>query len=394
MRATHVITRLIVGGAQENTVSSVLGSQSRPDWRVDLISGPTTGPEGTLEPLFQSHPGLLTIVPELVRPVRPGLDWKALHALRAIFERTRPDIVHTHSGKAGVVGRWAAARARVPVVIHTIHGPSFGPWQGPGANFLYRAAERFVDRFTTHFIVVANAMTRQYLQAGIGSPDKYTRVFSGFNIEPFLHARNDPQLRRRLGLEPGDFVVGKIARLTDLKGHDDLFAAASAIVKRHPHVKFLLVGGGPHEDRFKRAAQRLNLESHFVFTGLVPPGQVPFYVGIMDMLVHLSAREGLPRALPQALAAGKPITAFDCDGAGEICLNEETGILLRPRDQAGLVEAVCRLAENPALRDEFGRRGRSLVQESFPVEKMIGAIFAVYERQLDSAGIPRPKQAA
>ncbi|MEP6663706.1 MAG: glycosyltransferase, partial [Verrucomicrobiota bacterium] len=215
MRVSHVITRLIVGGAQENTVSTVLGLQSRPDVQVDLISGPTNESEGSLESFFTKEHSL-QIVPELVRRIHPASDWKALQKLTAIFEKTKPGIVHTHSGKAGILGRIAAHRAGIPVIIHTIHGPSFGSFQTAPANFIFRAAEKYAARFTTHFISVADAMTEQYLAAGIGRPQDYTRIFSGFNMEPFLLAQNDPVFREKLGLAPDDFVVGKIARLVEL----------------------------------------------------------------------------------------------------------------------------------------------------------------------------------
>src|SRR5262245_9580916 len=174
MRVSHVITRLIVGGAQENTIASVLALRTRPNLEVDLISGPTSGPEGSLEECVRQVSGVLTIVPELIRPIAPLKDWVALRRLTAIFHRTQPDIVHTHSGKAGLLGRRAARYARIPLIIHTIHGPSFGDFQGPLPNLIFRAAERYAAKFTTHFVAVANAMTTQYLHAGIGSPEKYT----------------------------------------------------------------------------------------------------------------------------------------------------------------------------------------------------------------------------
>jgi hypothetical protein len=228
MRVTHVITRLIVGGAQENTIATVLGLRQIPGLTIHLISGPTRGPEGSLEGELAFDPGLLSIVPELVRPVHPLNDLRALHRLTRLFQQTRPDIVHTHSGKAGILGRWAALRAGVPLILHAIHGPSFGAFQGRTANLLFTLAERRTARVTDHFTVVAEAMRDQYLAAGIGRPEQYTKIFSGFRLEPFLAAGNDPARRAQFGLQPGDFVVGKIARLFELKGHDDLFAAARA----------------------------------------------------------------------------------------------------------------------------------------------------------------------
>ncbi|HEX5398330.1 MAG TPA: glycosyltransferase, partial [Verrucomicrobiae bacterium] len=316
MRVTHIITRLVVGGAQENTIATVLGLRRMPGVEVGLISGPTAGPEGSLEPEVDRIPGLLTLIPELVRPVHPWNDRLALRQLEKVLRQQKPDIVHTHSGKAGILGRLAARRAGVPVIIHTIHGPSFGNFQNAAASFAFRAAEKYAARATTHFIVVADAMKAQYLAAGIGRPEQYTRILSGFVLEPFLAAKNDLELRGRLGIAPGDFVIGKIARLFKLKGHDDLFAVAPELVRQNPGIKFLLVGGGEWRGRFEALAKSLGLERQFIFAGLVPPVDVPRYVGVMDMLVHLSLREGLPRALPQALAAGKPVIAYDCDGAG------------------------------------------------------------------------------
>lgn len=387
MRVTHVITRLIVGGAQENTIASVLGLRRATGWDVDLIAGPTTGPEGSLEDRLREPPGLLTVVPSLVRPVHPWRDARAWRALTRLFRTRRPDLVHTHSGKAGFLGRLAARSARVPIVVHGIHGPSFGPWQGRLANWLFTTAERRAARWTTHFVSVAHAMTEQYLAAGIGRPGQFTRVFSGFDLDPFLAARNDPETRRALGLAPEDFVVGKIARLFRLKGHDDLFAVAPELVRACPRMRFLLVGDGIWRERFAKQARELGLARHFVFTGLRPPEEIPSLVGVMDALAHLSWREGLARALPQALAAGKPVVSWDCDGAREACRDGETGFLLHPGDRAGLRRALLQLAEDEPLRRRLGEAGRAWARENFRVETMVAALEKLYRRLAAEAGI-------
>lgn len=393
MRVTHVITRLIVGGAQENTIASVLGLRQKPGLEVELISGPSLGAEGSLESAFANAPGVLRIVPELTRPVAPWSDWKALRRLTAIFQADRPAIVHTHSGKAGVLGRLAAARAGVPVIIHTIHGPSFGAFQGWLPNAVFRRAEQRAARVTTHFVVVADAMRQQYLRAGIGRPEQYTRVFSGFELEPYLSSVNDAALRAQLGLAPEDIVVGKIARLFKLKGHDDLFAIAPTLVRAEPRLRFLLVGDGPWRGRFEALARASGLEKHFVFTGLVQPAMVPRMAGIMDILVHLSLREGLPRALPQALAAGRPVVAYDCDGAKEVCIENETGFLVPPGKRELLSERVLRLAQAPGLREKLGRQGRQFVRERFSVERMVDDLDRLY-RKLVASRIESPQAKA
>jgi glycosyltransferase involved in cell wall biosynthesis len=380
MRVTHVITRLIIGGAQENTVATVLGLQHYHGLQVNLVAGPTTGPEGSLEPAFAAQPELLTILPSLIRPIHPWCDLVALRRLVKLFRATSPRIVHTHSGKAGVLARLAARRAGVPIIIHTVHGPSFGPFQGAVSNLILRAAERRAARVTTHFISVADAMTRQYLAAGVGRPDQFSRIFSGFSLQPFLAARNDPELRARLGLAPADFVVGKIARLFQLKGHEDLIAAAPDVLRRHPRTKFLLVGDGALRPRLQERVRAAGLEQHVIFAGLVAPVDIPRYVGVMDVVAHLSRREGLARALPQALAAARPVVAYDCDGAREVCLSGQTGFLIPQGDIKTLTERLAQLAGDAALREQLGRRGREFARENFAVETMLEKIYALYQK--------------
>jgi glycosyltransferase involved in cell wall biosynthesis len=255
------------------------------------------------------------------------------------------------------------------------------------SNFIFRSAEKMAAPSTTSFIVVANAMKEQYLAAGIGKPEQYTKIFSGFSLEPFLSAKNDPGLRNQLGLEPDDFVVGKIARLFKLKGHDDLLAATPELVRLNPKIKFLLVGDGEWRERLEGLAKNLGVEKHFVFVGLIPPAEVPKHVGIMDALVHLSSREGLPRALPQALAAGKPVIAYDCDGAREACIDGQTGFLIQPGDLPALKNRLLQLAGDEALCRRFGKAGSDFVRENFAVEKMVEAIYNLYQKLAAERGI-------
>ena len=387
LRVAHVITRLIVGGAQENTVCSVLGLREKADLEVNLIAGPTFGPEGSLERLVAEPPGLLTIVPELVRPVHPWKDVVAWRKLTERFRALRPQVVHTHSGKAGVLGRLAARKAGVPVIVHTIHGPSFGPFQGFIANAVFRAAEHRAAKATSHFVVVANAMRDQYPSAGIGTPQQYTRILSGFALEPFLTASNDLGLRKRLGISSDDIVIGTIARLTALKGHDDLLTIAPELIRSCPNLKFLLVGDGNLRGRFEARARQLGLEQQVVFAGLLTPDQVSSYVGIMDILVHLSLREGLARALPQALAAGKPVIAYDCDGAKEVCIDGATGFLLCSGDLVGLSARLLALAKDPQKRDDFGAKGKQMVREQFSISRMVDDLHQLYWRLACEAGV-------
>jgi glycosyltransferase involved in cell wall biosynthesis len=392
MRVTHIITRLVIGGAQENTLATIRGLRGKTGVGVKLISGSTLGPEGSLEETAReifsgSSANDFTIVPELVRPVHPLKDFIALRKLEKILREQKPDLVHTHSGKAGILGRLAAKRAGVPVIIHHIHGPSFGNFQGAAANLVFTAAEKYVARVTDHFFCSAGAMTRLYLAAGIGKPEMFTRIFSGFDLGPFPNAKNDPALRRQLGLAENHFVIGKIGRLFKLKGHADLLAAFAKILPQVPHARLLLVGDGSLRGDLEEQARSLGLDGKVIFTGLVPPSEVARHVGIMDCLAHLSYREALSRALPQALAAGKPVVAYDFDGADEVCLENETGFIVRTGDIAAAAQKLLQLAGDAALREKLGRAGAAFVKENFSVEKMVDDQYAVYQKLAAEHGL-------
>lgn len=382
MRVTHIITRLVVGGAQENTLATINGLRQKPGVEVRLISGPTIGPEGSLESQARQNPGLFAIVPHLVRPVHPWKDFLALRTLTDLLRAQKPDLVHTHSGKAGILGRLAARRAGVPIIVHHIHGPSFGNFQGAAANWVFTAAEKYAARVTDHFFCSAAAMTRIYLAAGIGQPAMYTRIFSGFDLAPFLAARNDPELRRQVGLAAGHFVIGKIGRLFHLKGHADLLKAFARIHFQIPNARLLFVGDGLLRRELENQAGTLGLKDKVVFAGLVPPADVARYVGIMDCVAHLSYREAVSRALPQALAAAKPVVAYDFDGADEVCLENITGFLVRTGDLAGAAERLRQLASDVDLRSRFGGAGREFVKANFSVEKMVDDQYHVYLKLL------------
>jgi glycosyltransferase involved in cell wall biosynthesis len=391
LKITHLITRLVVGGAQENTLATISGLRKKTGVEINLISGPTIGPEGSLEnearKIFSDSPANFVIVPELIRPVHPFKDFIALRKLEKILREQKPDLVHTHSGKAGILGRLAAKRARVPIIIHHIHGPSFGKFQSAPANFIFTAAEKYAARATNHFFVSANAMTRIYLAAGIGKPSMFTRIFSGFNLEPFLAAKNDLALREKLKI-PGDaFVIGKIARLFKLKGHDDLLRAFAKILPQIPHARLLFVGDGSLRTQLENRTREMNLSGKVIFAGLVPPNEVARYVGIMDCVTHLSSREALSRALPQALAAAKPIVAYDFDGADEICLENETGFLVRTGEIETVVDKILLLAKNPELQKKFGARGQDFVRENFSVEKMVNDQYNLYLKLAAERGL-------
>jgi glycosyltransferase involved in cell wall biosynthesis len=386
MRIAHIITRLIIGGAQENTLLTVEGLHHRYNDDVTLITGPAEGPEGDLFDRAYGRGLKVEMMPELVRAVRPLTDAKAYTLLRKAIRRLRPEVVHTHSSKAGIVGRAAAWAERVPAVVHTIHGLPFGPSETPLKNRLYVASERWAARRCHAIVSVCDAMTEQALAAGVGRPEQYQTVYSGMEVEAFLNpARGRDEVRRELGLAGDEVAFGTVARLFERKGHEDILAAAPFVLAANPKVRFVFVGDGILRDKLIAEAEQLGVRHAIHFTGLVPPARIPELLNAVDAVVHPSLREGLARVLPQSLIVGRPVISYDVDGAREVVL-PETGVLLPPRSIEGLISAVLRLAADPALRDAMGREGRRRFADQFRHETMTEQLRSLYLRRLGSAG--------
>ncbi len=383
MRVMHIITRMIVGGAQENTLYNCMDLVRHHADEVILVTGPTTGPEGKL--LAQSDIYGLEIhtAKSLIRAIHPLKDWQAREQLLQIIDTWKPDVVHTHSAKAGLIGRDAAWASRVPCVIHSVHGAPFHPYQNRVSRWFFIQCERWAGKRCHHMISVANAMTDLMVSAGVAKRSKFTTVYSGMNVEPFVHANEHrDRIRSELGFKDSDVVFGKIARLFHLKGHTYVIQAAKQACQSNPHVKFLFVGDGILRESFEQQIASNGLSDRFVFVGLVPPDHVPRYIGAMDVLIHTSLREGLARALPQALIAGKPAISYDIDGAREVILQDETGFLLPPMEVNGLTNAILKLASDSDLRSKLGKRGSELFTEQFRHEHMTDVIRRIYANLL------------
>lgn len=385
MKVAHIITRLILGGAQENTVYSCIDLARRHGATVRLFTGPTTGPEGSLVKFAKEQGVDLVEIPSLIRAINPLYDVGAYFQIRKALKEFAPDVVHTHSAKAGILGRAAAHSLRIPLIVHTIHG---APWY-PSGNFLSRSFNQICERWAAkrcHKLVsVADAMTQLFLDAHIAPAEKFTTIYSGMDVEPFLNSASlrEP-VRQQYGFQPDDVVIGKIARLFRLKGHDDLIAAAKSVCNKNDRVKFLLVGDGILRQSLEGAVRRAGLTDRFVFAGLVPSQQIPAMISAMDIVVHTSLREGLARVLPQALISGKPVVSYDIDGAREVVLTDKTGCLIPPRDIDRLADALITLSNDPDKRARFGQTGRELFTDQFRRELMTDRLFELYQQGLEN----------
>lgn len=375
MTVAHVITRMIIGGAQENTLLSVLGLQEK-HYDVTLITGEETGPEGRLD-LSQVKQCLF--IPDLVRDVYPFRDIKAFAGLYRLFKSRRYDVVHTHSSKAGILARWAAFFAGIPVIIHTVHGLPFHRFQNRWVNLLYRWLEKLAGLVTRKIIVVSPEMSRICIRYRIAPASKFETVFSGMVTAPFLDASQKRDANRlKLKLSADDIVIGTIARLSPMKGHEQILSVAEDVIRANPKIRFLWIGDGWIADRLKQQILDAGISEYFIFTGLVNPSEIPFYTSVMDILVHTSLREGLARAIPQAFLCKVPVISYAIDGAVDIIRHSENGFLLDCNDREGLKKSILKLAENNELRRSMALRGHKEVIQAFDHRQMTDHLERIY----------------
>ena len=411
MKILHIITRLIIGGAQENTLLTCEGLHAL-GHEVILLTGPSKGAEGSLLPRAQAGGYKVIVTPHLVRSPHPYHDFAAYRQIQRLCKELQPDVVHTHSSKAGILGRAAAwkiktshhvapdgnpvvdVRARInrPLVVHTIHGLPFHPYQNAMINRLWITLERYAAKRCDAIICVADAMTRQALAAGVGRPDQFTTIYSGMEVEPFIHPGiTRGEVRTRLNIPPTAFVYGTIARLQPLKGHDDLLAVAKKLFSAIPDAHLLWIGDGVFRKRFNRIIRKNGWTNRITLTGLVPPTDVPRLLPAMDALVHPSYREGLARALPQALLAKVPVISYDCDGAAEVCIDTQTGFIAKTGDTTALLFAMVRTAANRDQAIAMGVKGQSLALQNFSSNLMVERILNLYKQLQNKTNFSRPE---
>jgi glycosyltransferase involved in cell wall biosynthesis len=303
--------------------------------------------------------------------------------LKSILKKIRPDIIHTHSAKAGILGRFAGyalkgkfGDADKPHVIHTIHGLAFHPYLSKWMNDFYIAIEKITAKRTDAFITVADVMTEKALAVGMGTEDMYTTAYSAIEEGDYLTVP-DPEkvvdFRRKLGISDQATVLVTIARLAELKGHEYIIESARHLSDTHPDCIWLFVGDGHLSEQIKNDIQMAGLQYKFKFTGLIDPSEIPLAIHSSDILVHCSLREGLARALPQGMLCSKPVISFDIDGAREV-VNESTGRLIEAEDVDRLTAACKELIEDAGLRKQLGQNGCKSVTKQFAPETMVDTI--------------------
>lgn len=380
-RVIHIITRLELGGAQQNTLYTV-GHLDRERFKPALWSGDG----GILNPEAGQIEGVdFTIVPELVREVSPQRDAMALMQLRSMLRdevrfSNLPVIVHTHSSKAGVLGRWAARMARVPVIIHTFHGFGFNDLQPASSRIPFTMAEKVTGRITTHFIAVSRANLEKAFVLGIAPRERIRLIRSGIKAERFLPRPIDAgEKKSAMGLDPDRPLALMVACLKPQKSPVDFVKVAARVKEIFPPAQFALAGDGELRPEVEGAIRGYGLEDEFKLLGW--RRDVPELLWSADVLVLTSLWEGLPRVYPQAAAAGVPVVGTRVDGAEEAVMHGESGWLLPPRDLEAMAEKVAELLRDPQKAREMGSRASRVLPE-FDIDLMVRQQEELYQEAL------------
>jgi len=329
-------------------------------------------------------------VPSMVRPINPVSDVLALQSLRRLLERLQPMIVHTHSSKAGILGRLAAKMAGVPIVIHSIHGFGVTPAQSALQRWLLLGAERMAARATHRFFAVSQANRQQGLYYNLFRADQCRVIRSGVDLRALRSLSVDVAAKKQeIGLAPGTSVIGMVGPLKPQKAPLDFLRMAATVRRARPDAVFLYVGDGELRGSFESERARLGLTDAVKLLGW--RRDVPELLRCMDVFVLTSLWEGLPRVYLEALASGIPVVGTRVDGAAEIIRDGYNGYLLDPHDFDGLARRVLYLLSAPEIRASMGARGRDGLSPDFDIYEMVRRQEREYEELISERGPSVPR---
>jgi len=380
IKVAHIIARMITGGADENTLFTMEGLDQN-KYKVDLITGEEFD-ESILNKVKNNHFDIIQI---------KGLKWKLnflydpiiLIKLIKLLRENHYDIVHTHTTKAGILGRIAARIARVPIIVHGLHGSTFQAFNSSLLNWFLFLFERLTGKFTDAYISVSGVLSEKYIERGIGKKENYHTIYSGMELETFYRVRGKIDCRkkqRELGIDLEDFVIGNVARLETRKGHKFLIAAFKKVIEERKGctLKLLIIGEGNKRENLESYVEELNLEDKVIFTGYRE--DVEELMAIMDIFVLTSLREGLPRVLVQAAAVGMPSIAFNVDGVPEIIEDNHNGFLVKAGDVKQLTKRIIQYIDHKELLMLHGKNGRELIKGKWSIKDMVERIDKIYQK--------------
>ena len=380
---TRVVTRLNVGGPARHALILSRELEKR-GFHAELITGAEGTREGILRPEGVPH----TSIPTLKRAIDPFSDIRAAHALTKLLRVQQPDIVHTHMAKAGTLGRVAARRAGVPLVLHTFHGHVLDEYfSGPVSSF-FAATERYLSRHSDALIAVSPSVRDFLVGLKIGKPSQWHVVPVGLDLSDLLE-RTPPkeEARKRLGLPIDSQAVGIVGRLVPIKDHDTFLEAARRVAAGRPEIIFVVAGDGEWRTRLETRAREV-LGDRIHFLGWV--FDLPALYGALDVVALSSRNEGTPVALIEAGAASKPVVATRVGGVPDVVRHPVTGLLVEAGDAEGMAKHLLQLLENQEQAAAMGAAARVWVRARFSSERLVQDMVQLYTELLARRGLRLP----
>lgn len=374
----HVITKLDLGGAQK-VMLMTLERLSRERYDLTLI----TSPEGLLVDWANRIPDLKCVwIPSIVRQVRPLKDIQALWQLLRLFRRERPEIVHTHTAKIGIIARWAARLAGVPYVFHTSHGFGFNDFQRPIERQFYVGLERITSRITTKLFMVSYSNAETAEKIGMARPGDWVLARDAISVEEFLQPKPRRQMLDEWKVPEAKIVVGMVACFKEQKSPEDFIEVAARVLSQTQRAHFVMAGDGDLRPAVEERIRRHGIGDHVTLLGWQRESEMPEVYHNLDIVVLTSLWEGLPCVFSEAMACELPIVATNVDGAREAITDEDNGFLHAPHDVDGMAQSVLRLIADEDLRLRMGRRGKSRVME-FDIGTSVDVVDSTYRRYLE-----------
>ena len=395
IKVAHIITRFDKGGSSENTFLTVVGLDKE-KYDVILIKGLSLESEMGVREARSVKDNLTEVercgiriltISELVRKISPLYDLKAFVSLIKIFLKEKPHIVHTHTSKAGILGRWAAFFAKVPIIVHTPHGHVFWGYFGKCKTSFYIILEKLTACITDKIIALTEQEKKDHLRFRIAPEDRFLVVHSGINLDKFFNTSVDTAvIKRKLGIPESNLVVGTAGRLTPVKGHKYLIKAAEKIVKIGLDTTFVFLGDGELLDELKNMTSMLGIEENVKF--LRWRQDVAEVMSTFDIFVLPSLNERMGRVLVEAMAMGKPIVASNVGGISDLVVDGKNGFLVPAGDVETMVVRINDLLESAEKRRKKGKYGK-LRSINYSSDLMVKKIDRLYRAALQQKCIAK-----
>jgi glycosyltransferase involved in cell wall biosynthesis len=383
VRVLRVIARLNMGGPALHVAYLTHGLRER-GYDTTLVAGSLARGEDSMEFVARELGIEATHLPELRRDIAPIRDLQATVRLAQVIRRLRPDILHTHTAKAGAVGRMAASLvgdARPPIVVHTFHGHVLRGYFGPRLSYGFGLLERWLAKRTDALVAVSPEVRDELVRLGVAPAEKFTVVRVGIELgSRVADLDGRAETRRRLGIADGSFTVGWVGRMTGVKRTSDVLLAFKRLRERGVDAFLCMIGDGPERGQLERRAHELGIMKRTLFLGYQE--HVAPYYAALDAMILPSGNEGTPVSAIEALAAGRPVVATRVGGLPDVVREGEDGFLVSPGDVDELADRLERLAADEGLRRRMGEAGRERVLPRYSVERLIDDVDALYRSLL------------